>query len=233
MLTEAFARNFTKAKADFVSGDGDRSVVHQTGAAYLPDTGPLPWPTGLDPHDSTIEMFIASPDGSVSPAGDDEAANAAWLPVIEAFTARVTAAAHDSGIRFSGDAYVTASVTAVTEVVGVPHFDDDMFNDSEGVGLVAIAGRIGGPRVACTPIECASLRSPTQVLVDDAMADRFSAGDIDQHTAVADRIVVFPQFAQLHAGPPLAVDPGTDSEPSRQLLVFRVGTIPHAGDGDR
>lgn len=198
----------------------------QTGAAYVERAEPLEWPTGLPVDDMMIETFVASADGSITPAGDDEDANQIWMPVVESFTATVLAAAAKAGVRFDGDAYVTASITPVEDVAGMPHFDDDLYNANEGVGFVAIAGRIGGPRVACAPIECASLRSPTQVPVDDDTAQRFLRGGLDRHTAGADRIVVFPQFAQLHSGPPLAEDPDSCAEPARHLLVFRAGTLP-------
>jgi hypothetical protein len=65
---------------------------------------------------------------------------------------------------------------------------------------------------------------------DDEVLAEFGRGRLSSQRAKAERIVVFPQFGQLHAGP--AIDPaevGTDRPPFRTLLVLRARTIPGGG----
>lgn len=222
-LSAEYAANFHRRKSDLVTTDDTRTTLEQTGAAYLGAEHEIPWPTSLPVDDIMIEMFIADETGSISPTGDDQATNDAWLPAVDVFAKQVLEAASALSVRLDGDVYVTASITPVGEVTTDPHFDDDLYSPDEGVGLVAIAGQIGGPRVACTPLHIGALRAPSQIPVTPDTANSFRDKSLGQQTAGPDRIVVFPQFAQLHAGPAI-----TDAEGhlARHLLVLRAKTIP-------
>ena len=117
-----------------------------------------------------------------------------------------------------------ASITAATDVNDDPHFDDGMFSPDAGVGVVAVVGDGDGPKVATSPLPHRHLQPNTLVEVDEQQKQAFRSGSISSVDVPGGTVAVFPQFVQLHSGPgpiPNAV--------VRQLMVFRVGTIPTPG----
>ncbi len=223
---EHFAATLRLSKQDLLTATGTGDTIAQTGAAYLPDPFPVPLMSELaiGVTEPIIETFVVDPDsGSCTPTGDDRVRIEAWLPIATTMVQQVTGALSANRVAIDGPAFLTASLTPVDQVTTVPHFDDDQYFDGHGVGVVAIAASHGGPRVACEPIPHRPARSSLPLEIDDRVIDRFSAGTVAFQQGAADRIVIFPQFGQLHAGP--VVDQSTTG-PVRNLLVFRAATAP-------
>jgi hypothetical protein len=118
-------------------------------------------------------------------------------------------------------AYVTASATPLTEITTTAHVDDGGIEPAQAVGLVAIAASHAGPRLARGQLACGPIRPPAPLAIDPAAIEAFERGAGPSQSTPADRIVLFPRFGQLHAGPIL-----TDPPPGgvRNLLVLRAGT---------
>jgi hypothetical protein len=203
------------------------ATVTQFGCAYLDATIALPDPPAdRSLADPLIDMFVCGSNGSCQPTGSDAALNALWQPAVEAMAETVYAALRRFEVPVAPVAYVTASFTSGAEVVGEAHLDDEQFLPDAGVGVVAILGSDIGPRVATEPVEVPHPRPGLPLEVAQATFDRFTAGDLPYHQVEAGRIVIFPQFGQLHAGPALA---SANPEITRRLLVLRAETIPTVG----
>ena len=200
------------------AGEG---FLAQTGGELLDAHFALP---SIDPTISgplpSIETFVASTAGEISAMGTNTALNAEWQPVVERLIAAVHAWAAKSEVEFTGDAYVTASITPAADVNGEAHFDDDQFTPTAGAGLVAIVGDLSGPRVAADPVPHDEINSPRPVVASDAIKGAFADGTISSAAYGANELVLLPQFAQLHAGP----GPCGSADEVRHLLVFRAST---------
>lgn len=226
-LTDAFARHLKMSKDELLAVTGTGSTIVQTGGAYLDPSFPVDDLPGEQEtvHEPIIETFVVDPGGACSGTGADLGLIEAWLPLVEGMVGLVLAAMADHGVALDGPGYLTTSLTPVDQVTQLPHIDDDQYLDGDGVGLVAIAASHDGPRIACAPIPHRPARSMLPLEFEDGVFERFAAGTIAKQRAAADRIVVFPQFGQLHSGPVIA--PNT-VDPIRRLLVFRVRTQPVA-----
>lgn len=227
-ITAAFAEYFGATKADFFVGDGatGERALRQTGAAYLVD-GPsepaLAWPTEVIADEPLIETFVVDAEGTCMPTGSDAALIDAWRPAATQLASTVLAATTAMSIPVVGPAYLTATVTPADQITGLAHFDDDVFLPTAGAGFVAIIGSLAGPRVATQPVPQAQPRPGAQLTLSDGEIERFETGDLASQSAAPDRIVAFPQFGQLHAGPRIA---RARSDEMRHLLVFRAATAP-------
>ncbi|MEM9655571.1 MAG: hypothetical protein AAGA65_26025 [Actinomycetota bacterium] len=223
--TNAASLRITKS-AVLKTGPNGSSQAAQFGGGYLEGTIDLPEPPpGLarGPH---IDMFVCGADGSCEPTGSNQDLIALWQPAVQDFAGTVYSAMAAAGVTLAPVAYVTASLTPGTDIIGDAHFDDDQYLPDAGVGLVAILGSDAGPRVATEPIAVVDARPGLPMAVEETAFARFAAGRLAHQQAGPGRIVVFPQFGQLHAGPALAA---TDPTATRRLLVMRAETVPDAG----
>lgn len=224
IISEGFAAVFRLAKSELVVPFEDRCEITQSGGAYTdPSVEMPPWPVLPAVDEAVIETFVADTAGGISATSNNQPFIDAWLPLVAALNRHLLSTVERYGVQLDGPAYVTASLTPAVALEGTPHVDDDQYIATEGVGLVAICGDLAGPRVACRALPHAPLRSPTQMDFGDNVLNAFAQGDIDQQQADADRIIVFPQFGQLHAGAVVA-----DPAPAlmRNLLVLRAKTLP-------
>lgn len=224
VLSADYAHVFGSPKSHLVECDDGGCSVTQTGAAYLDNVGrPLQWPAVPVPDETVIETFVADGKAQITPTSTNQPYVDAWLPLVETVSSRVLDAAHRFGIPIASPIYVTVSLTVAGLVSGDPHLDDDQYHAQDGVGLVAIVGQHVGPRIALGRLPHQSLRSPGQVQIGGEVVSSFSTGEIAHQRGEPDRIVLFPQFGQLHAGPGPAV---ASTAATRNLLVLRAATTP-------
>ncbi len=224
-ISGEYAEWFGVSKRQLLA-DAPKGLVHQVGGAYLPGEISLPDAAHLaDPlcasGETLIETFMISADGLAEPTGTDTDFIQLWQPVVTEVVARIRETCDVMGIAQADMSYLTASVTPASEVIGLPHFDDGQFIPDDGVGLVAIVGDIAGSRIAVEPIRHMPTQPGLPLEVSDDVIDEFFAGHIAQQHTEANRIVVFPQFAQLHSGPQLI---GGDADRVRCMLVYRTTT---------
>ena len=196
--------------------------ITQTGGVVIDENFTLPDVAEHVTALPSIETFVVSQDGSLSSTGTNELLSEAWRPAVERLAAQVRSWAQLGGINFVGDSYVTASLTRASEVNGEAHFDDDQFDPRAGSGLVAIVGDLGGPRVAAGAIDHDEIAAPRPVVANEEMKAAFTKGELVSTAYGANELVVFPQFAQLHAGP----GPCGTADEVRHLLVYRAATAP-------
>ncbi len=176
----------------------------------------------LQSKDSTpIETFEVRGDGSVEPTGDDDSLIELWQPAAELMAAAVQELMSDHGITPVGPGYLTTSALPLGHVSHDPHFDDDLYSPASGVGLVAIAATHAGTRLGIDPIEVPTLRPNLPIELSPELKGRFDSGQLPSVQSDPDRIVVFPQFGQLHSGPNLE---SIDSDEIRTLMVLRFQT---------
>jgi len=229
-ITPEFAELFGAAKADFFVDDehsGNR-VLRQTGGAYLVEAlaePALAWPTEIVADEPLIETFVVAADGGCAGTGSHEALIDAWRPAAAQMAETVLAATSALAIPMTEPAYLTATVTPVDQIAGLAHFDDDLFTPTDGVGFVAIAGTVAGPRVACEPILQSEPPAGAQLVLSETEIERFATGGVVSHVGAPERIVAFPQFGQLHAGPSVTAE---HRGQMRCLLVFRAATAPRS-----
>ena len=223
-LSPAFAQLLIARKQDFIKPTGDTPTsavsLAQHGAATIDNADFPGWPDlHHDPDaDAVIETFVS--DNSVlTPMSDNQPFVSAWYPLATWIDATVRAALIDHGIELAGPAYITASLVGSHQLEGMPHADDHLFVPDDNVGVVAIIGELEGPRVATEPIGHGPLRPMTQVTFEPDQLQSFASGTTAHCACAADQLVVFPQFAQLHAGP--AAHHLDGMRPQRQLLVYR------------
>lgn len=227
-MTPAFADFFGAAKADLFIDDeqtGERAL-RQTGGAYLAEAvseSALAWPTHIKADEPLIETFVVDADGGCSGTGSDDALIEAWRPAAEQVASVIFEASAALSIPLTGSGYLTATVTPDDQVTSLAHFDDDLFAPADGAGFVAIVGTLAGPRVATAPVPQPEPSPGAQLVLPEAEIDRFDSGALASHAGEPERIVAFPQFGQLHAGPRITEAHG---ERMRYLLVFRAATTP-------
>lgn len=220
--------------------DGRGVDVAQVGAAVLPEPFPVALPRVDDPvaprsGEAMIETFVVDGTGSVTAMGDAPAVAAWWRPAVESLTSRVVDALTPLGVELTGLISVTASATEVDQVIGTPHLDDDQFHPETGTGVVAIAASHDGPRLARGAMACPGAVAGAPLGLDQQAVETWFDGGTGTirsiQTTGADRVVVFPRFGQLHAGPGLASrrasgDRAFEDCPVRNLLVLRADTAP-------
>ncbi len=198
----------------------------QTGCAYI--GGPFEIPDLSAEFASLtepiIETFIVDVDQSCTATGADAALIEATAPLAEEMAARTMAALAAVGVDLVSPGYLTASVSPIDQVTSLAHFDDDQYVPNDGVGAVAIAGCGNGPRLAIDPVPHRPLRSNLPVEVSNEVIDGFGSDPAGVQQVAPNRIVVFPQFGQLHSG--RVIHEPIGDETVRTLLVFRLGTRP-------
>ncbi len=217
-LDKRYAAILRSSKTDFVSVTEHETSVLQHGAARISTAGWPGWPSGLTTIEPVIETFVAGPD-HVAATSDNDPFVGAWAPLVTWMNNTVRAALEDVGVLFTGDAYVTASLTPTDTLEGVAHIDDDQFVPNDSVSMVAILGDLAGPRMATKPIGHPALRPMAPLTFAADVLDSFATNMMDRCASGADELVVLPQFGQLHAGP--TAHHVAHLAPFRQLLVMR------------
>lgn len=215
---------------------GPLGTVHQTGGGYVGDRFDLgPAATELPvPEEPRVETFMVDEAGRCTPTGTDEGLIAALQDPAERLARAIIEAMAHHGVKLADIGYLSASLTAAEQVTTTPHVDDDQFIAGDGVGMVAIAATAAGPRIATAPVTISGAHGETRpglpLELDEATLARFDDGSWPAQQAEGSRIVVFPQFGQVHSGPPPGpTSPAEGAEPgngARALLVYRVATIP-------
>lgn len=227
-MTPQFADLFGAAKADLFIDDevSGHRALRQTGGAYLDDGdgGPdFAWPTEIMANEPLIETFVVDDAGACVATGSDAALIDGWNSAATTMARLIRNAAARRSLTLAGPGYLTATVTPSDQVATLAHFDDDHYLPADGVGFVAIVGSLGGPRVASAPVVKDEPAPGTPVELTEAEIERFDAGEFAVQSGAADRVVAFPQFGQLHAGP--RIDVG-QADVMRYLMVFRSATAP-------
>ncbi len=191
----------TKAELVAASPEGH---IDQPGGGYLGDRLEIPTPTAErvgETPEHRIETFLVGDDG-LTPTGDDQQLIEYFSPLATTMATQVLAALDAAQVRHSGTGYLSASLSPSPDLVGLPHVDDDRFDPEAGVGIVAILGTIEGPRIATEPVPCTAQPGLPIGLNDDTIG-QLRTGTIAFQQAEPSRIVLLPQFGQLHAGPDL------------------------------
>ncbi len=240
---ESVAAVLRGRQADLVRTNGNGLDVAQIGAAVLGSAFPMPIPASGDPvapadGEATIETFVVDGSGSAEAMGSNGAIGAWWRSSVEALAGRVVEALAAHGVEIDGPIYVTASATSLDQVIAEPHLDDDQFEPEAGVGLVAIAASHDGPRLARGALAAPRAMANGPLGLDQSDLDQWFEPDEEAPGAShrvqgtgADRVVLFPRFGQLHAGPPLAANSAAGASEGgsggvRNLLVLRADTVP-------
>jgi hypothetical protein len=200
----------------------DGFSIRQAGAAYIGGRFELPGtPFQLTNGEPAIETFVVRSGSSIAPTGDNHDLIDLWQPSAQLMADMVVAACANFGIELVEPGYLTASAVPLDRVSHEPHFDDDQFSPSDGVSIVAIVSNYGGTRCTTVPIEVPSVPPGAPIALPAQTQDSFYEGHHPSEESEPKRIVIFPQFAQLHSGPILA---NTDPTVLRTLYVLRFKT---------
>ncbi|NNE96713.1 MAG: hypothetical protein HKN24_11865 [Acidimicrobiales bacterium] len=227
-LDSAYAAVLRQPRARFVTETPDGASVLQAGAAYVGERFEVPTtPFEITGGEPAIETFVVCRDQPISPTGENHELITLWQPAAQRMADIVMAACNRHGIDLVEPGYLTGSALPLDQVSHEPHFDDDHFDPADGASLVAIAATHGGTRTTTTPIEVASSPPGTPLVLPDTVQDRFDRGEHPSVESEQGRIVIFPQFGQVHAGPIL---PELDQNTLRTLFVLRFKT---AGDPEQ
>lgn len=206
-------------KAALVAAPG--AGIVQTGAVSIGDPIVLPV-APFEVHEAMIETFVV--DGATcTPMETEPRLSDLFAETAAVFATRVDSHLDRLGIHAPAPRYLTASLTPASLVFGHAHLDDDQFHPDAGPGLVAIVGNCGGPRIATGVAPLVVPAPGLPVALAPVAEDVFDAGTFPHQVAAADQPVLFPQFGQVHAGPPLAA---TSPTGTRSLLVLRGATTP-------
>lgn len=201
----------------------DRGLsIHQAGAAYIGAQFEVPvTPFGLTEGNPAIETFVVEVGAPIVPTGENTELIDLWQPSAQKMADAVLEACDEFGIKLATPGYLTASALPLDQVSHEPHFDDDQYTPSDGVGIVAIVGNYGGTRCTAAAIEVPAVPPDAPISLPTELQNRFDRGDHPSVESEPERIVIFPQFGQLHSGPIL-----TDLVPRqlRTLFVLRVKT---------
>ncbi len=223
-MSDEFAACLMMTKKELLGASGVVGEVVQTGGVYVDGAIDIPkFDAAGASSEPEIETFVVDAGGECVPTGANTELINRFLPAVAQMVEQVSASLARTGVTIDSPSYVTVSITPLSAVVGTPHFDDDLYVDEAGVGIVAIAANIAGPRIACIPLKHGPARSSLPLTVDPQVMDDFDSGLMATQQAEPDRVVMFPQFAQLHAGPVLTQHASVSL---RSLLVFRAGTRP-------
>ena len=213
---------FTKQALFDLAGDGH---IFQSGGEVLDPNFAVPdVSASVEVSPPSIETFVVSNSGqSVMPIGMNDELNEAWMPAVTAMAEAVVGWLDEHGISLAGDAYITTSITAASEVNGEAHFDDDQFAPQSGAGVFAIVADLAGPKALTAPLPYPPLTAPHPLTLDDELKAEFeNAGSLDPISFGANELVLMPQFGQLHSGP----GPCGTPDQRRHLMVFRGETVP-------
>lgn len=223
LISSDFCRYLSLSKQEFLSESGQEGLMMQCGATYIDAEIPLPKIScELNLEKPMIETFEVSDDGSCLPLGTNRELIDLFASSAEVMAKAVLKSLTSFGVEVDGNAYLTASITMCNEINGNAHFDDEHYHASDGVGFVAIIGDRGGSRVARESIPHTSIiDDDVPVIFDQKSADDFDSGLMLIHEAEPEKLLIFPQFGQLHAGPALASAGLTGV---RRLMVMRAKT---------
>lgn len=223
-LSPAFAAHFLRSREQFVTAEvGGTALLEQVGATSLGARGFPGWAEGLDESVELIETYVA--DGHELATTSESMAARAWLPVASWLHDLVSSSLTSFDIGLSSPAFITISQTPVALLEGVPHFDDDLFTPCDLPGIAAVIGQYVGPRVVAEPIAHPMPAAGSRVSVTDEMVRLFESDSATVMHCPADEVVVFPQFAQLHAGP-ATTHLASLGPACRQMAVLRSPTTP-------
>ncbi|MEE9417187.1 MAG: hypothetical protein V3V01_18050 [Acidimicrobiales bacterium] len=223
-ISSEYARYLRMSKAQLADCSHGADELLQTGAAYIGDEFVVPNIEYSDENDgAAIETFVVDATGECTATGQNDRLIVELLPTAKRMAQLVLASLAEHGVVLDGDSFLTGSVTVEDQVTTTPHFDDELFVASDGVGIVAIAANLAGPRIACSALRVSPVRESLPVGLDQQTIDDFDSGLITTQQSAANRIVVFPQFGQLHCGPTIEHSmPGS----TRTMFVLRAGTRP-------
>jgi hypothetical protein len=223
-ISSEYARFLRMSKAQLADCSHGTDELLQTGAAYIGEEFLVPNIEFSDEDDAAaIETFVVDTSGKCTATGQNDRLIAVLLPTANRMARQVIASLGDHGVVLDGDLFLTGSVTAADQVSTTPHFDDELFVPGDGVGIAAIAANLEGPRIACSALRIGPIRQSLPIGFDQQTVDDFDSGQITTQQGSANRIVVFPQFAQLHSGPTIKdAQPGT----TRTMFVLRARTTP-------
>jgi len=219
-----FAAWFEMNRADFLAV-GDSNHVVQAGGAYLPSPFPMGTLDSPPLQESAIETFVVDAEGRCTATGGAPTLSEQWQSDAEVMAASVLGAAEYLGIDIAGPSYLTASLTPLSLVTDTPHCDIDQYDPQSGIDLVAIAASDNGPRLCFEPLKHGPVRAGLPIVFSEDI-EHFADGTKAVQQAEAHRIVIFPQFAQLHSGPCQQDLPVSGQ---RNLFVFRATTVPRSG----
>ncbi len=218
-LDDDFAEILKEPRAGFVTPAQAGLSVRQAGAAYIGGRFEVPvTPFGLTGGEPAIETFVVHADGPIAPTGENHDLIDLWQPSAQLMADAVLAACARFGIELVEPGYLTASALPLNRVSHEPHFDDDQYTPSDGVSVVAIVANHAGTRTTDVAIEVTDLAAGAPISLPPETQDSFDNGRHPSEESEPERIVIFPQFAQLHSGPIL-----TNLDPSvlRTLYVLR------------
>lgn len=228
-----YAQLLKLSRGELITEADEPGTIPQTGGAYLPGEFPMsPLELASPITEAIIETFVVNSDGRCTATGSDDALNAQWMPGVTAMATSVIEQLAKYQVTIEWPAYLTASLTPLDQVTHLPHFDSDQYLPEAGVDIVAIVANHDGPRMATTPIAGNNPRPGLPIELAPAESERFQSGAMATQQAAANRIVVFPQFGQLHAGPICIPSSSgglrTDAAPDaiRNLFVFRATSRP-------
>lgn len=223
VISEEFSRYFSISKQELLTESGKDGLMLQCGAAYIDVDIPLPnFPIDHSINLAMIETFQVNEDGLCQVLGSKHEWVDAFIPCAEIMAKAVITSLNSFDVEIVYPAYLTASVTQCSEIIGNAHFDDEHYNASDGVGFVAIVGDRGGSRIAREPISFTPIYDDdVPVIFDQQGVDDFDRGELLINEAEPEKLVIFPQFGQLHAGPPLAT---AGISGVRRLMVMRAKT---------
>lgn len=221
-LDASFADVLKQPRSAFVEPI-DRGIrVTQTGGAYVGAELDVPiTPYDLTQGEPAIETFVCGPGEPVVAMGDDDQLKELWSGFAQVVADQVYEALERFGVQLEGPGYLTASALPLPSVSHDPHFDDDLFVPNDGVSIVATVSTHGGTRCTTDSIEFPTTSPGAPITVTQDLKDRFDSGQLTWVEGAQQRLLILPQFAQLHSGPNL--EHGQESE-LRTLYVFRCRT---------
>jgi hypothetical protein len=221
-LDDAFAEILKEPRAGFVTSTQVGLAIRQAGAAYVGGPFEVPvTPFELTNGEPAIETFVVSAAGPIVPTGENQDLIDLWQPSAQLMANEVMTACTSFEIELVEPGYLTASALPLDRVSHEPHFDDDQYTPTDGVSVVAIAANHAGTRCTTLPIDVAAVPAGAPISLPGETQDRFDEGHHPSEESEPGRIVIFPQFGQLHSGPVLTtVDPTV----LRTLYVLRFKT---------
>lgn len=221
-LDASFAEILNQPRSAFVEPVANGVRIQQTGGAYIGDRLAVPTtPFEMTDGEPAIETFVCGPNEPVAAMGDDERLIELWHAFAQQMADAVYEAASEFNISLEGPGYLTASALPLPLVSHDPHFDDDLFVPTDGASIVATVATHGGTRCTTDPIELPAPAVGAPLAVPPETKDWFDGGPHARSEAEQGRLMILPQFAQLHSGPDLE---SGDANTLRTLYVFRCRT---------
>ncbi|MFW2381041.1 MAG: hypothetical protein ACN4GZ_04720 [Acidimicrobiales bacterium] len=221
-LDDRFAAALKECRDAYVTAVGDHLRIRQAGAAYIGEHFEVPaTPFELTQGDPAIETFVVQAEKPIVPTGENQVLIELWQPQAQKMADLVLGACAAFGISLVEPGYLTVSALPLDQVNHEPHFDDDQYTPADGVSLVAIVGTHSGSRSTTEPILVPAVAPGAPISLPPDVLAAFDEGNHPNVQSHPERVIVLPQFGQLHSGPVLSdVDPHT----LRTVYVLRFRT---------